>query len=521
MRNNVHRSAFCQLPRASRLLLFVSCLLPSVACSAAIAPVEMSSLPNGSTLLVRRDKVAPRVGISLLVRAGAADETAANAGWRQILSAALLRATRLDSATATATATNAPHAAVADSQTVVRLADWQRRLEQWGGRIGATVDDDSIEFWITGDSAHTADLMRTLLQIVLRPRLADEDFVAARRRVLALQNQAGNAVAARAAQSIATQLYVDAKGDPIAYAHPDYGSFESLSSLTNEQLRDRHAQFFIPARLLVSAAGDVDPALLRTELERAEAVATAAVATAAVATEEVDEQANVQANAEAGAQAGAQTDTRVGAVDIRPAFGPLNVNRPPLVVREMGAGGAWVFVAFRTPGVAAMSPTENAALQVLAAALEGSAQARLPRRLLGDVDKPFDPNASSNALAAQTAAQWTMRRWAGELTVFAQTGPQNVDAVKNALLDEIRKLRETPLSNSELQNARDYARGDWSVSRSQLRERAFAAALAALHSSTPDTKRPDYLQAVTAADVQSAAERFLRVYSVVLIMPQD
>ncbi len=453
--------------------LFIFGLLFSLALSsrAAIAPIEQSTLAGGSTLLVRRDAIAPRVAISILVRAGAADETAASAGWRQVLAFAVLRATRLD---------------VDGKETVVRLSDWQARLENWGAKFGATVDDDGIEYWITGDSAHTAELTRALLQIVTQPRLSEEDLVAARRRALSLQNQVSNTISARATQSIARQLYRDPKNAPLAYALPSFGTFETLGALTEVQLRERHAQFFVPSRFVIAATGDANADILKSEINRLPATA-----------------------------AGSTPDASA------PVFALLKDAQPPLIVREMGASGAWVFVSYRTPAPGVMSPLENASLTVLAAALEGSAKARLPLRLLGKNDVPFNPNAKSNALAAITAAQWTPRRFAGELTVFAQTGPQNVDAAKNAILDEMRKLRDAPLSAAELQSAKDFARGNWAQSRDEPHERAFQAALAALQQRAPDTKTPDYLQAVTTDILQKTARKYLRDYAVVLIMPEE
>jgi zinc protease len=441
---------------------------------AAIAPIEQSTLDNGSTLLVRRDAIAPRVAISLLVRAGANDETAATAGWRQVLASAVLRATRLN---------------VDGKEIIVRVSDWQARLENWGGQIGVTVDDDGIEFWVTGDSAHTTELMRALLQIVTQPRLAEEDLIAARRRALALQNQVSNTISARATQSIARQLYRDKTGAPLAYALPSFGTFETLGNLTEPQLRQWHAKFFTPSHFVIAATGDADAATLKSEINRLPAAESA----------------------EAGSTPAAAA----------PGFAPLKNAQPPLVVREMGTGSAWVFVSYRTPAPGAMTPLENAAIEVLAAALEGSSKARLPQRLLGDEGTPFNPNAKSNALAALSAAQWTPRRFAGELTVFAQTGPQNVDAVKNALLDELRKLRDAPLSPAELQSAKDFAHGSWAQGRNQPHERAFQAALAELQETALDTKTPDYLQAVNAGILQKTAQKYLNDYAVVLIMPEE
>ncbi len=476
------RSTIAGIRTQNPLLFSLPLLLLCPQVHAAISPVETTVLAGGSTLLVRSDKIAPRVAISLLVRAGAADETPANAGWRQVLSTAILRTTRLDISEKKST----------DPSKIPQyasLSDLKQRLESWGGDIGATVDDDAIEFWITGDSRYSTELLRLLMQVVAQPRLAEEDFTAARRRVLMMQSQATNNLAARASAVIAGQLYRDATGKPTAYALPDYGTFESLGEVTTEQLREWHEKYFVPSEFIIAASGDVDSATLKNEFLRIRHTFYNDAPTTPVA-------------------------------DTPPVFARVNDNAAPAVVTVSG-GGAWVFAAFRTPAPSAMTPAENAALEVLTAALEGSAQARLPRRLLGDADKPFDPAAESNALAAQTAANWTTRRYAGELTVFAQTGTANVRAVRTALLDEVRKLREEPLTAVELQSAKDLVRGRWAVERDTLRERAFRAGRATLQSTSADSRVPELLDAVTVKDVQDAARKYLRDSALVNVLPQE
>lgn len=471
------RRSLTALHLACPLLLSLPLLLTSPA-PAAIAPVETTVLAGGSTLLVRSDNIAPRVAISLQVRVGAADETPANAGWRQVLSTAVLRATRLD------IGEKDPE----QPARYVTLSDLKQRLEEWGGDMGATVDDDAIEFWITGDSRYSAELLRLLMQVVAQPRLSDEDFAAARRRVLVLQAQSANNLAARASSAIAGRLYRGTDGKPAAYALPNFGSFESLGEVEAEQLRQWHARYFVPSQFVIAASGDVDSVTLKNEFLRIRHTFY---------------------------------DDASGTIlpETKPEFAALKSDAKPAMVVVSG-GGAWVFAAFRTPAPSAMTPEENAALEVLTAALEGSAQARLPRRLLGDADKPFDPTAASNALAAQTAANWTKRRYAGELTVFAQTGSSNIEAVKTALLDEVRKLQEAPLSAIELQSAKDFTRGRWAVERDTLHERAFRAGRAAVHSTSADSQMPVLLDAVTAKDVQEAARKYLRESAVVNVIPQ-
>ncbi len=126
------RSTIAGIRTPNPVLLSLPLLLLGQQAHAAISPVETTVLAGGSTLLVRSDKIAPRVSISLLVRVGAADETPANAGWRQVLSSAILRTTRIDIGDKT--------------PKYASLSDLKQRLEAWGGDIGATVDDDAVEF---------------------------------------------------------------------------------------------------------------------------------------------------------------------------------------------------------------------------------------------------------------------------------------------------------------------------------------------------------------------------------------
>jgi zinc protease len=437
---------------------------------AAISPAVTQKLPGGATLVTRTDKIAPRIAISLLVRAGAADESTQNAGWRQVLAGAMLRATKLPDGKIRST------------------TEWQALGETWGGQFGATTGEDFIELWARGDSAFAPELLESLLQIAASPRLSDDDIAWARRRALEIIGQPESGVARRAADAIGRSLYRDDKGTPLAYALPDYGTFESLSALTNEQLRAFHTQFFQPENYFVSAAGDVDAASLRAVLEK---------------------------------DATGKTTDDSKASEKAPAFAPLKPNAPPLSVREMEATGAWVFAAFRTPAPSTLPPADYAALRVLSAALGDIPQARLTNRLLREKTAAERRDKTRvREVAEQTAAQWTPRRWAGELVLLAQCETQNVDAVKNALLDEAHRLADAPLSPAELEAAKNFARGEWSTGREQPRERAFQTALPAVWNVFPDTDWPQKISAVTASDVQRVARKYLTAYSVVLILPE-
>ena len=481
-------------------------LLPSAPAQAAVTPATSVVLPNGVTVVTRRDRLAPRIAISVLVRAGAADETAESAGWRRLLTDAMLRAS-LQSTPAAAKTTasedkTAPESkatpetkAAGESTPAARgIGELQREAEKWGGRLGASVGDDYIEFWAVGDSTASRQLLDLLLSLALRPRLADEDIDAARRRLLARLESANENIALRATNALASQLYLDARGEPLAYGLPTNGTFKSLTALTGDKVRRLYDHFFAPARLIISASGDITAAELRPMLEKPAASAGWG-----------------QLSAWNGA---AKPITYAKA----PLFAAPNKNQPPLTVRQMNTPTAWVFVAYATAG---MGSGDYIALRVLSAAMGESSRARLPLRLMGSRSGAPSARNPAETTTSQVAVQITPRRFAGELILFAQTSPQNVDDVKNAMLDEVRKLKDQPLSRAELESARNFVSGNWAVERENMRERAFQTGLAAVMNATADTNWPALVEGVSAAEVQRVAKKYLNNYAVALIMPQD
>jgi len=451
---------------------------------AAPAPEARRTLSNGATLIERVDRTSPRIAISLLVRAGAADETATSAGWRRLLADAMLRAaknpTQSTLAGANGTGTNA-----GDGEFLT-ARQMQREAERGGGRLAASVGDDVIEFSVSGDSGQSARLAQLLLALVRTPRLSDADIDGARKALVERLDREENDVATRATTELRGRLYRDARGELVAYGLPPAGTLDSLSSLTNERVRELHRQFFGPSNWMVGAAGDIENNALQSAVE-------------AVAKES------------------GQTSTSQAAPFLKPA----DPNAPPLTVRQYDTPGAWIFVAFATGDQSGGAPDDWPALRVLSAILGETRSARLPRRLL----QPRLGVAGTKPSAERVVVQFAPRRFRGEFVAFAQTSPQGVEGVKNAILDEIRRLRETPLNASELKSAKAYVRGLWPVERESLRERAYQSALAAALSSPTrvftDADWPARIDKLTPADIQRAAQKYLKTYAVALILPRE
>ena len=434
---------------------------PAIASSSGVTKREM--LPNGVQFITRPDKLAPIAAISLVIRAGAAEENPSNAGWRRFLVGAMLRGTPQGFGNEAGVGLTE----AAPGEGLPRVA------EKLGGQIGATVGDDFIEIYVVGRSDRAPELLDLALSLWQKPRLSAEDLSAARE---SSQNQidADNLdTASKTQAALRSQLFRDARGELSAYGLPDYGTSQSLASLTDDKLRALYASKVAGARVTVAATGDFDAAALRQKL--------------------------------------ATLPARMASEPATPFFAAPK-SASALVVRELPIPSAWVFISYPLAGD---TKADAPALRVLASALGDSGVARLPARLLKNQPMGAPPVANS------VAAQFIPRRYAGELVVFAQTGPQNVERVKNALLDEIRKLRDAPLPQSELQSARTYARGSWSLERQNARERAFQTALSPALGGALDASFPARLERVTSAQVQAAAKKYLKSYAVALVMPGE
>ncbi|MDF2441625.1 MAG: zinc protease [Abditibacteriota bacterium] len=447
---------------------------------AAVAPEVRHTFANGLTLVSRLDRTSPRVAISLVVRAGAADETPQNAGWRRLLVDAMLRSARKPaSIELTGDDTQA------DANGFWKAAQLQRAAEEAGGQLGAAVGDDVIEFYATGNSAGAARLASLLLSLVREPQLSDADIDASRKALLERLDAERADVATLATNELRGRLYRDARGELAAYGLPPTGTVDSLNALTNDRVRELFRTFFGANNWTLSAAVDIDFASLKTSLETVPAT------------------------------------TQGPASSSVPFFVMPDASQPNLVVRQTDTPSTWVFVAHP---IASAPLADWPALRVLAALLGDSSRARLPRRLLdGRLTLGGGPAAQ------RVVVQFTPRRFRGELVAFAETETSQAERIKNAMLDELRRLKDARVTSAELTAAKNYVRGAWAVDREGLHERAYQSALAAALSPasgrqstlTTDASWSERVARVTSADVQRVAKKYLQGYAVALIMPQE
>lgn len=422
----------------------------------AFAAAPSHNLPNGIPLVVDPVQMAPFVSMTILIKAGAADETADTAGWRQLLASAIMRATT-------------------NGKTVLEGPQLTNAAEAAGGQIGAQVLDDAIAFTAAGDSSSQSELANLLLNVVLHPRLSDADFAAVRRGMLRSLNSADNNDVpdhSRATEALQSLLYRDAQSKkPVAYGLPPEGTVDALTALNDDALRGLYQKYFSSSTMVISFSGDADVSALNQIFGKIHS---------------------------------STTNTINGNISYD------KLTPPPSQTIQMNTPAPWTLVGFRINSAANNSGHDLAAFRVLTAALAETAPSLLSQKLLS-------PAGKNPALADQVSGQLSIRNEGDELMVAVQSDAAHLTASKAVVLQVINDLKKTPLSAAQLQAAIMYAQGDWASTRDSSTTRAVLAGYANVQGIFPDNEWPTQLKSVTAADVQNVAKKYLDQYAEVTV----
>src|SRR5947209_6540700 len=137
------------LRQALVLVSLLALLVPPVA-SAETVGVTRTRLPNGMTVVVRENPVAPLVAYSLLVKMGTRTETPDNAGISNMLQIMLVRGTEM-----------------MNGEEIVAAAD------RMGGTIDAYGDEDYSEITATALSRSWQSMLELVGDVALRPTVPE------------------------------------------------------------------------------------------------------------------------------------------------------------------------------------------------------------------------------------------------------------------------------------------------------------------------------------------------------------
>ncbi len=158
----------------------------------------------------------------------------------------------------------------------------------------------------------------------------------------------------------------------------------------------------------------------------------------------------------------------------------------------------------------ALDHPDHAAVKVLSTILGGGMAGRL-----------FVELRDKSALAYTAASFYEPVREPGALILYLGTAPENAAKAEQALLAEVRKIRDVPVSPEELARAKNYLLGRYAMDRRTNERLAWYLAFCEVEGvgrAYPERYRRQ-VEAVTAADVQRAARTYLGTLSSVVLGP--
>lgn len=200
---------------------------------------ERVVLGNGAVLLLAEKHDVPLVGMQAVVRGGTATDPVERAGMASLLATLLEKG-----------AGDRDAAAFAEAAAAV------------GGAIGAGAEMES--FTVTADFlSRDAELMIELVaDMLMRPTLAEEEFLKEQQRSIALIQAAKGSNPRALIGSYANAFLF---GDH-PYGNPPFGSEASLAEITHDELVQHYETHFGGDRLILSVVGDFDIAAMRKKL---------------------------------------------------------------------------------------------------------------------------------------------------------------------------------------------------------------------------------------------------------------
>ncbi len=208
--------------------------------SARLAPAEVYELPNGLRLVTRMDRRVPMVHASLAMGAGCSTETAEKAGLNSLLSECLLKGTATRSS-----------AEVADA------------LESLGGSLSSSAGNNSLSVTARCLAEDTGTMLELLADVVQHPSFPTEALETEKSAMIADIREAEEDPATRAFRHLRRLCYGD-----ISYGHTAGGTEQSVGSLTRDDVVAQHARLACGRNMVLSVAGDIDPAALRAQVEK-------------------------------------------------------------------------------------------------------------------------------------------------------------------------------------------------------------------------------------------------------------
>jgi zinc protease len=342
------------------------------------------------------------------------------------------------------------------------------QLASVGGSIGVSVGLDYVEVHVLAPADGFETALGVMAESVRTPAFLPEEIERGKQSLFASVRGDDEDPFQAVYLALRQALYGDSP-----YGRRTQGDPEAVAALTRDDLVSFHRAHYVPRRAVLAIAGGVT-----------------------------------------GAQAMGAAEQYFGGW----SDGPATVADPPempalrlsdVVVRELPAHHAYLMLA--VPAPAAGGP-HYYAMQVIDSILGAGTGARLPQALREELGLAYDVSSFFPTLLGDS-----------HLGVYVTTEPNRLTPVKDAIVQELERLRQEPVPADELARAKRLLLAAHAMSRQRALSQAYWMAWCSLLGLGPDADQQYQrgVESVTPADIQATARDFMDHFVLALALPRD
>ena len=348
--------------------------------------------------------------------------------------------------------------------------DIDAAIEDLGGTMNAGTQYDWAHFYVTVGSDDAAKALDILADAVMNASLRQADMDVERQVILSERARELSSPAQRTLQAVNELSF---PGHP--YGRPLLGSVVNITSMTRQTVLDFYKTYYVPGNTTLVIAGNITP-------EAGLALAQAAF--------------------------GAWPARPVPPDKVAPE---KPQTQPRAVVLRGGTQQGYVTLGFHAPSV---SDTPDAwVMDVLLTWLGQGGNNQLQQDL-----------QRKRKLVSSISANYLTQRDGGLLTVTASFDSSQADAVRDAILDKINDLRQSPRPDGEIRAAKQALLASYLFDAQTNSGRADALGFYnTIDSYKYDTEYIGHVLAVTPAQVQQVAQKYLDTgaYTQATLLPRS
>jgi zinc protease len=142
-------------------------------------------------------------------------------------------------------------------------AEFNRKVDFMGSSVTVGASEDFAEAGMTSLKRYQHDTLALMASVLRAPALRDEDIIRKRGEIVAEIQSAQQEPGYVASVAFRKQLFGDTP-----YGHPPEGTVDSVDRLTPDDVRDFYAKYYRMGSAVIAVVGDVKANEIKAELEK-------------------------------------------------------------------------------------------------------------------------------------------------------------------------------------------------------------------------------------------------------------